>query len=95
MFLKTGGGDEQKSRKLPIEGESRDMTVLFSDIRGFTTISEGLQPKELTKLMNEYMTPMTYVIQKHRGTIDKYIGDAIMAFWAHRCMMMSMRATPS
>jgi len=64
-----------------IEGESRDMTVLFSDIRGFTTISEGLQPKELTKLMNEYMTPMTYVIQKHRGTIDKYIGDAIMAFW--------------
>ena len=64
-----------------IEGESRDMTVLFSDVRGFTTISERLQPRELTKLMNEYMTPMTYVIQKHRGTIDKYIGDAIMAFW--------------
>ena len=64
-----------------IEGESRDMTVLFSDVRSFTTISEGMQPKELTKLMNEYMTPMTHVIQKHRGTIDKYIGDAIMAFW--------------
>jgi adenylate cyclase len=64
-----------------IEGESRDMTVLFSDVRGFTTISEGLQPRELTKLMNEYMTPMTHVIQKYRGTIDKYIGDAIMAFW--------------
>lgn len=64
-----------------MEGENREMTVLFSDVRGFTTISEGLHPKELTKLMNEYMTPMTYVIQKHRGTIDKYIGDAIMAFW--------------
>ena len=64
-----------------IKGESRDMTVLFSDVRGFTTISEGLKPQELTKLMNEYMTPMTHVIQKHRGTIDKYIGDAIMAFW--------------
>lgn len=64
-----------------LEGENREMTVLFSDVRGFTTISEGLPPKELTKLMNEYMTPMTYIIQKHRGTIDKYIGDAIMAFW--------------
>ncbi len=64
-----------------IEGESREMTVLFSDVRGFTTISEGLQPRELTKLMNEYMTPMTHVILKYRGTIDKYIGDAIMAIW--------------
>lgn len=64
-----------------MEGESREMTVLFSDVRGFTTISEGLSPKELSQLMNEYMTPMTRIIHKHRGTIDKYIGDAIMAFW--------------
>jgi adenylate cyclase len=64
-----------------MEGESREMTVLFSDVRGFTTISEGLNPKELSQLMNEYMTPMTRIIHKHRGTIDKYIGDAIMAFW--------------
>jgi len=64
-----------------MEGESREMTVLFSDVRGFTTISEGLDPKDLSQLMNEYMTPMTHIIQKHRGTIDKYIGDAIMAFW--------------
>ncbi|MCF6290532.1 MAG: adenylate/guanylate cyclase domain-containing protein [Desulfobacterales bacterium] len=63
------------------EGESREMTVLFSDIRGFTSISEGLAPRELSRMMNEYMTPMTRVIHKHRGTIDKYIGDAIMAFW--------------
>lgn len=64
-----------------MEGESREMTVLFSDVRGFTTISEGLDPKQLSRLMNEYLTPMTQIIHKHRGTIDKYIGDAIMAFW--------------
>lgn len=64
-----------------MEGESRKMTVLFSDVRGFTTISEGLDPKELSELMNEYLTPMTQIIHEHRGTIDKYMGDAIMAFW--------------
>jgi adenylate cyclase len=64
-----------------LEGSSRDMTVLFSDVRGFTTISEGLDPKQLTQLMNEFLTPMTHVIHHHRGTIDKYMGDAIMAFW--------------
>ena len=64
-----------------LEGESREMTVLFSDVRGFTTISEGLDPKQLTQLMNALLTPMTRVIHKNRGTIDKYIGDAIMAFW--------------
>jgi adenylate cyclase len=64
-----------------LEGESREMTVLFSDVRGFTTISEGLDPKQLTQLMNEFLTPMTHVIHHSRGTIDKYMGDAIMAFW--------------
>lgn len=64
-----------------LEGDSREMTVLFSDVRGFTTISEGLDPKQLTQLMNEYLTPMTHIIHSHRGTIDKYMGDAIMAFW--------------
>ena len=64
-----------------LEGESRELTVLFSDVRGFTTISEGLDPKELTLLMNEFLTPMTHVIHHNRGTIDKYMGDAIMAFW--------------
>jgi adenylate cyclase len=62
-------------------GESREMTVLFSDVRGFTTISEGLEPKELSSLMNEFLTPLTEVIYRNRGTIDKYMGDAIMAFW--------------
>jgi adenylate cyclase len=64
-----------------VSGETRDMTVLFSDVRGFTTISEGLSAKDLTALMNSYLTHMTEDIQSHRGTIDKYIGDAIMAFW--------------
>ncbi len=64
-----------------MEGEIREMTVLFSDVRGFTTISERLQAKELSDLMNQFLTPQTKVIQKHRGTIDKYMGDAIMAFW--------------
>ena len=64
-----------------LEAENREMTVLFSDIRGFTTISEGLNPKELSELMNQFLTPMTSVIHDHRGTIDKYMGDAVMAFW--------------
>ncbi|MGD9602105.1 MAG: CHASE2 domain-containing protein [Gammaproteobacteria bacterium] len=64
-----------------LDAESREMTVLFSDVRGFTTISEGLNPKELSALMNQFLTPMTRVIHERRGTIDKYMGDAIMAFW--------------
>lgn len=64
-----------------LEPESREMTVLFTDIRGFTTISEGLNPKQLSELMNAFLTPMTRVIHERRGTIDKYMGDAIMAFW--------------
>ncbi len=64
-----------------MRGESRQMTVLFSDVRNFTSISEGLTPEGLKDLMNAYLTEMTEVIQEKRGTIDKYIGDAIMAFW--------------
>lgn len=71
----------QSGQDFTIGGESREMTVLFSDVRGFTTISEGLKPDELVNLMNAFLTPMTGVIHHHRGTIDKYMGDAIMAFW--------------
>jgi len=70
-----------KPDELGLGGETREMTVLFSDVRGFTTISEGLEATELTHLMNEMLTPMTRIIHQHRGTIDKYMGDAIMAFW--------------
>ncbi len=61
--------------------ENRNMSVLFSDVRGFTAISEGLEPAELSELMNSILTPLTGVIHHNRGTIDKYMGDAIMAFW--------------
>src|SRR4030095_15519612 len=64
-----------------MRGESRDMTVLFSDVRDFTAISEGLTPEGLKDMMNAYLTAMTEVIQEKRGTIDKYIGDLVMAFW--------------
>jgi adenylate cyclase len=64
-----------------MEGELREMTVLFTDVRGFTTISEKLAAKDLSELMNQFLTPLTGVITQHRGTIDKYMGDAIMAFW--------------
>lgn len=62
-------------------GEDRDMTVLFADIRNFTSISEGLSATELVEILNTFFTPMTEIIFKHRGTIDKYVGDLIMAFW--------------
>jgi adenylate cyclase len=64
-----------------MEGESREMTILFSDVRGFTTISEGMDPKELSQLINEFLTPLSRVIFKHNGKVDKYMGDCIMAFW--------------
>lgn len=67
--------------KLRLGGEKKRVTVLFSDIRSFTTISEGLSPESLTQLMNEYLTAMTDIIMEHGGLVDKYIGDAIMAFW--------------
>lgn len=67
--------------QVSMEGESRDMTILFSDVRNFTTISEGLEAKELSELMNEFLTPLSRVVYKYRGTIDKYMGDCIMAFW--------------
>ncbi|WP_332888753.1 CHASE2 domain-containing protein [Colwellia polaris] len=63
------------------EGQSRELTVLFADIRGFTAISESLSPKELSELLNLVLTPLTKVIYDERGTIDKYIGDCIMSFW--------------
>jgi adenylate cyclase len=68
--------------KYNMDGESRELTVLFVDVRGFTTISEGLSPKALREYINIYLTAMSSDIRDlHRGTLDKYIGDAVMAFW--------------
>ncbi|HTH45569.1 MAG TPA: adenylate/guanylate cyclase domain-containing protein, partial [Oxalicibacterium sp.] len=64
-----------------MESESRELTVLFSDVRGFTTISETLPPGELREYINAYLTAMSEDIRGNRGTLDKYIGDAVMAFW--------------
>jgi adenylate cyclase len=64
-----------------LESQLRELTVLFSDVRDFTSISEGLSAADLSQLMNEYLSAMTRVIYDQRGTVDKYIGDAIMAFW--------------
>jgi adenylate cyclase len=65
-----------------MEGESRELTVMFVDVRGFTTISEGLTPKALREYINLYLTAMSEDIRSaHQGTLDKYIGDAVMAFW--------------
>jgi len=63
------------------EGESKDLSVLFCDIRNFTTISEALSATELKKLMNDFFTPITQIIFENNGTIDKYVGDMVMAFW--------------
>ncbi len=73
----------QSPEKLVLGGEERDMTIMFSDVRGFTTISESFKhdPQGLTSLMNRFLTPLTYAILDRKGTIDKYMGDAIMAFW--------------
>lgn len=67
--------------KLKLGGERRECTVFFSDVRGFTTISEALTPEKLVELMNDYLSPMTEIILRSGGVLDKYIGDAIMAFY--------------
>ena len=71
--------DPQKYNMAP---RAAELTILFSDVRGFTSISEALKPEELREYINEYLTTMSGIIRsRHRGTLDKYIGDAIMAFW--------------
>jgi adenylate cyclase len=74
---------QENPELLKLGGETKELTFLFSDIRGFTPISEKFQtdPQGLTKLINKFLTPMTEIIMKNGGTIDKYMGDCIMAFW--------------
>ena len=74
---------QKNPNMLKLGGDTQDLTILFSDIRGFTTISEQFKdnPQGLTYLINRYLTPMTRIVMESGGTIDKYIGDALMAFW--------------
>ncbi|WP_300156003.1 adenylate/guanylate cyclase domain-containing protein [Solidesulfovibrio sp.] len=67
--------------RMALGGELRELTIFFSDLQGFTTISEGLSPQALTALLNKYLTAMTDIILEEGGTVDKYEGDAIIAFW--------------
>lgn len=67
--------------KLSLGGDKKDLSILFSDIRGFTTLSEKMDPKALTGFLNTYLTDMTKIVFNTKGTLDKYIGDAVMAFW--------------
>lgn len=66
---------------LKLGGEKREISILFSDIRGFTSISEQLSPEELVHVLNEYLNPMTQIVLEEKGTLDKYIGDAVMALY--------------
>src|SRR6185437_5153387 len=68
-------------KNIELGGKKTNLTVFFSDVRGFTTISEKLDPHALSELLNSYLTPMTEIVFKNRGTLDKYMGDAIMAFF--------------
>lgn len=67
--------------KLTLTGEEREVSIIFTDVRGFTSISEKLSPTQVVNLLHRYLTPMTRIITDHAGTLDKFIGDAIMAFW--------------
>lgn len=67
--------------RLKLGGSVRELSVMFTDIRNFTSISEAMSPEALIQLMNDFLTPMSDVVMKNRGTIDKYMGDAMMAFW--------------
>src|SRR5262249_54889683 len=67
--------------RLKLGGEERDLTLMFCDVRNFTSISQDLSAVDLTRFINELLSPLTEIILEQRGTIDKYMGDAIMAFW--------------
>ncbi len=67
--------------RLQLGGEELEVTILFSDLEGFTSLSEDMAPQALINLLNEYFTPMTRIILDHQGTLDKFMGDAIMALW--------------
>jgi adenylate cyclase len=71
----------ESGERYNMAGENRELTVLFCDVRGFTHLAEAMASRDVSAMMNAYLTPMTAVIHEYRGTVDKYIGDSIMAFW--------------
>jgi adenylate cyclase len=73
--------DMQDRGELELGGDDKEITVFFSDIRGFNSMSEGMEPQELLNHLNEYLSAMSEVVTQYNGTLDKYVGDEIMAFW--------------
>ncbi|WP_319543881.1 adenylate/guanylate cyclase domain-containing protein [uncultured Pseudodesulfovibrio sp.] len=71
----------ENPQALSLEGQEKDITIQFSDVRNFTSLSEKLSPTQVTNLLHDYLTPMTRIITSNEGTLDKFIGDAVMAFW--------------
>ena len=71
----------QDPEQFSLEGDSRELSIMFCDVHNFSAISEQLEPKELADLLNTLFTPLTRILYRHHGIIDKYMGDAIMAFW--------------
>ncbi|MFN5883253.1 MAG: adenylate/guanylate cyclase domain-containing protein, partial [Burkholderiales bacterium] len=65
----------------PLQSQDKELTILFADIRGFTRMAERMDPQQLREVLNRFLTVMTEVVHAHQGTLDKYIGDAVMAFW--------------
>ena len=71
----------RRPKAYPIESQNKSLTILFADVRGFTRIAESMEPQALREYLNRFLTRMTEVVHRHEGTVDKYMGDAIMAFW--------------
>jgi len=71
----------RRPQDYPIESQNKRLTILFADVRGFTRIAESMEPQALREYLNRFLTRMTEVVHRHEGTVDKYMGDAIMAFW--------------
>ncbi|MCA0177705.1 MAG: adenylate/guanylate cyclase domain-containing protein [Proteobacteria bacterium] len=71
----------EQAAEAPLEAHNAELTVLFCDLRGFTAMAEGLPPQALRELLNAYLTTVTHIVHGHQGTLDKFIGDAVMAFW--------------
>lgn len=69
------------SGEVKLGGERKTATIFFSDVRGFTALSESMEPEQVVEMLNEYMTRMVAIIRSYRGIVDKYVGDAIMAIW--------------
>ena len=74
----------REPERYSMQAASRELTVMFCDMRGFTAMSERMEPVQLQALLNEIFTRLTQVIRQQRGTIDKYMGDCVMAFWGPR-----------